>query len=105
MINPFFFPPRQIPNVDAAIYVLSLYDQQVAANVAVSVAPQEKLDAIADVLRQKHPDLSADLDMLIGSATLVGQLQGVREDLDTVKKQFRASLPNAIRKALDQPTQ
>ncbi len=104
-INPFWFPPRQIPTVGAALYVLHLYDAQIQANVDVSTVPQEALDAIADVMLQKYPDLAVDLDQLIANAKLVGQLQGVRQDLDTIKQQFRDGLPVAIRKALDQPIQ
>jgi len=104
-MNPFFFPPRQIPNVGAALYVLGLYDQEIAGSVDQTQGLREQLDAIADVLRQKHPDLIPDLDLLIDAAVNVGQLQGARQDLDTLKSQFRASLPFGIRKSLETPSQ
>jgi len=103
-MNPFFFPPRQIPNPAAASYVLSLYDHEIAGSIAQTKTVREQLDAVADALRQAHPDLAPDLDLLIESATNVGHLQGAREDLDILKSQFRASLPFAIRKALDNPS-
>jgi glutamyl-tRNA reductase len=65
----------------------------------------EQLDAVAYALKQNHPDLSADLDRLIQKAINVGHLQGVREDLDITKSQFRAYLSPAIKKALVQPSQ
>jgi len=102
-MNPFIFPPRQIPNAAAASYVLSLYDREIADSIAETAAVQEQLAAIVDALRQAHPDLN--LDLLIDTALNVGQLAGTREDLDITKGQFRASLPMAIRKALEQPSQ
>jgi len=101
-MNPFFFPPRQIPNPDAALYVLGLYNHEIAGNVAQSKIVTEQLDAISAVVREKYPDIAAEtLDTLIETAKNVGQLQGAREDLDITKSQFRASLPVAIRKALE----
>jgi hypothetical protein len=105
MINPFFYPPQHIPSKESALYVEGLYDLGIAASVAQAKASRERLDAIADVLKQNHPDLSPDLDLLIEAARIVGHLEGTREDSDIVKSQFRAYLPNAIRKALEQPSQ
>jgi len=102
-MNPFFFPPRQIPNIAAAEYVLSLYDHEIAGSVAQTKQLREQLDAIVDAHRQAHPDI--DLGLLVETAINVGQLQGAREDLDIIKSQFRASLPIAIKKALEQPSQ
>jgi hypothetical protein len=104
-MNPFFFPPRQIPNPESAVFVMGLYDHEIAGAVAQIKQLREQLDAIANVLKEKHPDLFADFDLLIETAINVGHLQGTREDLDIIKSQFRASLPVAIKKALEQPSQ
>lgn len=62
---------------------------------------RDDLDAITDVLKQAHPDLAPDLDLLIQAATNVGHLEGAREDLDIIRRQFYTSLPIAIQKALE----
>jgi hypothetical protein len=105
MLNPFIFPPRQIPDVASARQVLGFYDHDIAGAVAQAEGLRDKLNAILGVLKQAHPDLSDDLDLLVEAAINVGHLQGTREDSDIVKSQFRTSLPNAIRKALDTPSQ
>jgi len=100
MINPFIFNPRNITTVEQASYVLSLYDRDIALSVEQSKAFDDNLNAISDVLRQTHPDLVNDLDLLIENAKYVGHAEGSRQDADTIRSQFRSALPYVIKKQL-----
>jgi hypothetical protein len=97
-MNPFIFDPRKITTPDAASYVASLYDKEVAASLDVSRAIEDNLNAVSDALHQTHPDLAADLDLLIEHAKYAGHAEGTRQDLNTLKSQFLAALPYAIKK-------
>jgi hypothetical protein len=100
MINPFIFLPQKVTTVGQASYILSLYDRDIAASNEQTKAFEDNLNAIADVLRQTHPDLENDLDLLIENAKYVGHAEGSRQDLDTIRSQFRSALPYAIKKQL-----
>ena len=100
MINPFIFSPRTVTTVEQASYILSLYDGDIEVSIEQAAAFNNNLNAIADVLRQTHPDLSNDLDLLIENAKYVGHAEGSRQDADTIRSQFRSALPWAIKKQL-----
>lgn len=100
MFNPFVFEPRKVTTVEQASYILSLYDRDIAMSVEQTKAFEDNLNAISDVLRQAHPDLAQDLDMLIEHAKLVGHAEGSRQDMDTIRSQFRSALPYEVKKRL-----
>ena len=99
-MNPFIFDPRKITTVEGASYVLSIYDREISLSVEQMRAFEDNLNAIVDVLRKAHPDLTEDLDLIVQSARYVGHAEGARQDLDTLRSQFRAALPRAIKKQL-----
>jgi hypothetical protein len=104
-MNPFSLNPRLVTTPAAAASVLKLYDNEIAQSVALTAHLQDNLSAIVDVMKQAHPDLADDLDLLVESAKYVGDEEGRRVDLDTMKSQFRLALPWAVKKALETPTQ
>jgi len=99
-MNPFFFPPRSIQSVDPAKYVISLFRNEIASAVSSKALSDERLTATLNVLQERHPELAADLQLLVDLATTSGHLEGSRQSLDTILSQFRAELPYSVRVAL-----
>jgi len=98
MLNPFIFPPKAITTIQARNDVQGWYAADVKTAIALLPPLQERLDAVRAVLIQLHPELEENLDALIASAELVGQMIANREASETLARQFTAALPYAIRK-------
>jgi hypothetical protein len=89
-----------MPSVESAKFVIGLYLNEIAGNISTKALADERLMATLNVLEERHPDLAADLQMLVDLARTSGELDGSRQSVDTVLGQFRSALPDAIREAL-----
>lgn len=95
-MNPFVL--ARLPSVEAARYLIKLYDIEKAANVARTIAIEERMRALIDVLAQANPGLQ--LEALIAASNDFGYSTGQAEYLTNSQKDFISALPLAIKKEL-----
>lgn len=99
-MNPFIYEPRKIATKASANYVLGLYQSEIEQAMKIGQGIQETLNATVEVLANTHPNIEADLHLLIELARYAGHSDGRVQDLQVLSSQFRSALPWAIKKEL-----
>lgn len=95
-MNPFIL--ARLPSVEAARYLIKLYDIEKAANSARIIAVEERMRAIMDVIELANPDLQ--LEALIAASNDFGYATGQAEYLTNSQRDFISALPRAVKKEL-----
>lgn len=95
-MNPFVL--ARLPSVEAARYLIKLYDIEKAANKARTIAIEERMRALMDVLAQTNPDLQ--LEALVAASNDFGHATGEAEHLTNSQRDFISALPGAIKTEL-----